>query len=358
MGVGDEHLPPAAWTLDDLDGTPTWSLVEPASESPQARFFHIAGYDPAGQRMVVFGGGANGGAYKDALGLALPTNGRPSAWHSISPTTPLTARDQVSMVLDDGVLTAVGGFGSGTFPGSVAAGTHLSDTWQRAIGKSRWRPTTPADVRRVPIAREGTAHALDDAGDRLLFFGGLTGDTVLADVWVADLSRPGRPQWHQLCSPSSCGAGPSPRWGGHAVYDPAGDRFVVFGGLAAGGVTTNDVWALDLAGSPRWEQLTVSGPRPAARWSAAYGFDPVRSRLVIFGGQTGPDATGTSLGDTWALSFDGTPRWTELATTGRSAGGPAQPGRSGAHEGRRRIAARRDGLHADDRRPLRRRLVP
>ena len=169
----------------------------------------------------------------------------------------------------------------------------------------------------MPIAREGTAYALDADGDRLFFFGGLTGDTVLADVWMADLSRPGRPRWQQLCDSVSCGPAPSARWGGHAVYDPRGDRLVVFGGLAAGGVTTNDVWALDVSEpSPQWEQLTVGGPRPAARWSAAYGFDPVRRRLVIFGGQTGPDASGTSLGDAWALSLDGTPQWTELATSG------------------------------------------
>ena len=135
-----------AWTLDDLDGTPTWSLVEPASEAPQARFFHVAGYDPSARRMVVFGGGANGSAYKDALGLVLPASGRPAAWHSLSPTTPLTARDQATVVLDDGVLTAFGGFGSGAFPGSVTAGTHLADTWQRAIGqKGTWRLATPAD---------------------------------------------------------------------------------------------------------------------------------------------------------------------------------------------------------------------
>ena len=147
-------------------------------------------------------------------------------------------------------------------------------------------------------------------------FGGLTGDTVLSDVWVADVTRPGRPRWEQLCAAMSCGAGPSPRWGGHAVYDPADDRLVVFGGLSAGGVTTNDVWALDLSGAPGWTELSVDGARPAARWSAAYGFDPVGRRLVVFGGQTGPDASGTSLDDTWALSLDGEPTWTELGTAG------------------------------------------
>lgn len=307
----------AAWTLDDLDGTPVWNPIEPDSEAPQARYFHVAGYDPGAGEMVVFGGGANGSAFKDAFGLTLPPDGTAPRWHTLSPTTGVTARDQVTVVLDDGVLTAFGGFGSGSFPGAVDAGTHLADTWQREIGRrSRWRLATPADESAVPVTREGTAYAHDDAGHRLLVFGGLTGDTTLADTWTVDLSRPGRPQWEQLCSPTSCGQGPSARWGAHAVYDAPGDRFVVFGGATGDGATVDDVWALELSGTPTWHELTPTGPSPAGRWSAAYGYDPVRRRLVVFGGQTGPDASGTARQDAWALSLDGDPAWTELARTG------------------------------------------
>ncbi len=245
----------------------------------------------------------------------------PASWHSLSPTTGLTARDQATVVLDRGVLTTFGGFGAGTVPGTVTAGTHLADTWQRSLGsRGRWQLVTPIRPEAVPIAREGAAFALDRVGHRLVLFGGLNGDTTLADVWTADLSRPGRPRWSQLCAPTgiaSCGAGPTARWGSHAVYDPDGDRFIVFGGSTGTGTSTNDVWALDLSGHPTWHELVVEGPRPVARWSAASGFDPVRRRLVVFGGQTGPDASGgTTLHDTWALSLDGTPRWTQLAVTG------------------------------------------
>ncbi len=305
------------WTLDDLDGTPTWNQVTPDGESPQARFFHIAAYDPAAQRLVVFGGGANGSAYKDAFGLTLPLDGSAPAWHTVSPTTAITARDQVTVALDDGVLTAFGGFGSGTFPGSVGAGTHLADTWQRQVDRrAGWRIATPADETQVAIAREGTAYAHDADGRRLFMFGGLTGDTTLADVWMADLRRPGRPRWQQLCSPTSCGPGPTARWGAHAGYDPVADRLVVFGGSTGTGSTTNDVWALELSGRPMWHELTPAGPMPAARWSAGYGYDPVRRRLVVFGGQTGPDGTGSQLQDTWALTLDGTTSWTRLAESG------------------------------------------
>ena len=273
-------------------------------------------------------------------GATLPTVDRPASWHSLSPTTDLTARDQATVVLDRGVLTTFGGFGAGTVPGTVAVGTHLADTWQRPIGgRGPWQLVTPLRVEAVPIAREGPAFALDPVRHRLVLFGGLNGDTTLADVWTADLSRPGRPRWSQLCAPNgtvSCGTGPTARWGSHAVYDPDGNRFIVFGGSTGTGTSTNDVWALDLRGQPTWHELVVEGPRPAARWSAASGFDPVRRRLVVFGGQTGPDASGgTTLHDTWALSLDGTPKWTQLAVTGpqpaprRSPAGAVRVSRNG-----------------------------
>ena len=67
--------------------------------------------------------------------------------------------------------------------------------------------------------------------------GGLEGDDELADMWVAGL-RSGPARWRQLCSPTSCGAGPQARWGAHAVFDPIADRIVLFGGRRTDGTTT------------------------------------------------------------------------------------------------------------------------
>ena len=345
------------WILDDLDGTPTWSQVTPDGESPQARFFHVAGYDPDAQRLVVFGGGANGSAYKDAFGLTLPLDGSAPAWHTLSPTTAITARDQVTVALDGGVLTAFGGFGSGTFPGSVGAGTHLADTWQRQLRRrAGWRLATPADETQVAIAREGTAYAHDADGHRLLMFGGLTGDTTLADVWMADLRRPGRPRWQQLCSPTSCGPGPTARWGAHAVYDPVADRLVVFGGSTGTGATTNDVWALELSGPPTWHRADA-GRTGAGR--------PVECRLRLRPRPPASrrvrrtDRTGRHRQPAAGHVGVGARRRRQLDTAGRAratAGAAAQPGRRRASRGpmarSSSIATRADrdrpGLHHND----------
>ena len=70
--------------------------------------------------------------------------------------------------------------------------------------------------------------------------------------------------------PSSLPSGtpPSARDGHTAIYDPVRDRMVVFGG--DDGALRNDVWALTLSGSPAWSALAPVGTPPSAR-SVSHG---------------------------------------------------------------------------------------
>lgn len=334
--------PREAWTLTDLDGTPTWAQLAVESASPQPRFFHAAGYDPSLERLVVFGGGSGASTYKDTAALHLPRGGRTAFWRGVQPATPITARDQVAVTFDrtSRRLTAFGGFGTGTFPGARDAGAHLADTFQQRLGATStggWRNVTPRSATAIPLAREATAYAPDRAG-RLYVVGGLTGDTELNDVWVAERTNDPRPRWRQLCSPTSCGTPPAPRWGAHAIYDPRGPRLIVFGGRGANNQTFNDTWALELADSPQWRQLPTTGAPPTPRWGGAAMFDAADGRLIVTGGQNGNDAGGVTNAETWALSLDDTPTWTALQSTApipaprRSAGYATRPGRGGTTE--------------------------
>jgi hypothetical protein len=313
---GPDVYPEQAWTLN-LTDAPTWRHVDLDSERPQPRSFHLAGYDQAAQRMIVFGGGSGSSAYKDSHTLHLPPD-RPAYWRGVQPTTPITARDQVAVTFDaeSRRLTAFGGFGSGAFPGAPDAGAHLADTFQLRLGAGgrlqQWRNATPTDAATVPIAREATSYATDTANHRLYLVGGLTGDIELNDVWVVDSANTPRPQWRQLCSPSSCGEAPPKRWGGHAIHDADGERLIVFGGRGAGGVALADTWVLDLSPTPAWSRLQTTGVAPPARWGGAVSYDPASQQMVVFGGQTGPDSTGSTLDDTWALSLAGQPTWRQL----------------------------------------------
>ena len=218
---GPNRYPRDTWTLADLDGTPTWSRPEPASEAPQRRFFGVGAYDAPTRRLLAFGGGTGASALKDVAALTL--DGPELAWHGVAPRTPVTARDQAATAYADGRLFAFGGFGSGTFPGAVDAGTHLADSARLRLGRDggRWRPATPPTGAPNPLHREAAAFTTDTRRDRLIIAGGLEGDEELADVWAADL-RAGSRRWRQLCTPVSCGPGPQARWGGVAVYDPRG----------------------------------------------------------------------------------------------------------------------------------------
>src|SRR5436190_8321619 len=130
----------------------------------------------------------------------------------------------------------------------------------------------------------------DPLRSRLILFGGFDGYQYgRNDLW--ELSNG---NWTQL--PAS---GPSPRWGHSAVYDPVRDRMIVFGGVTNNGNNGNaylgDVWALSLSGTPSWTALP-SGP---SRYGSTLIYDPVRDRLVLFGGH----GEAGDLNDVWELSL-------------------------------------------------------
>jgi hypothetical protein len=145
----------------------------------------------------------------------------------------------------------------------------------------------------------------DPANDRLIVFGGVSPPVRLNDAWQLSLS--GTPTWTQL---SPTGTPPTPRYGQRAIYDPLRQRMVMFGGFS--GALTNETWTLSLSGAPAWQQLSPSGSvlagtAPAGRQDVAVIYEPLGDRVIVFGG-------GTSSGnDTWAVNLSGAPAWTRLA---------------------------------------------
>jgi hypothetical protein len=88
----------------------------------------------------------------------------------------------------------------------------------------------------------------------------------------------------------------------------------MFGG-ASGYFPWNDVWVLPLDGPANWAELITAGPRPSPRVRHSAIYDPIRNRLIVFGG-TDESYNGYHAGryfnDVWALSLDGVPTWTEI----------------------------------------------
>jgi hypothetical protein len=288
-GLGDEGYPEETYALELADSA-TWSLLAPAGEGPAGRIFHVAVHDPARNEMFVFGGVEDGVLWSLSLSDSVE-------WRTVAPggTAPLD-RHAAAAVHDparDRVLV---------FGGQAGDGLHNDVLVLEPGPPASWSTIDPAEV--VPFERGYASAIHDPVRQRMIVFGG-QGAALFGDVWSLALTGP--PVWSPIVPG---GATPPTRFGHSAIYDPVRDRMVVFGGVA--GSPRNDTWVLDLSGAPAWSLLDPPGLRPAARALHSALYDPVRDRMVVFGGNDGSGYRN----DVWSLGFAGTPAWTMAAPYG------------------------------------------
>ncbi len=103
-----------------------------------------------------------------------------------------------------------------------------------------------------------------------------------------------------------------------AVYAPAADAMLVFGGQQGGGSPTflGDLNRLQWSAaetSGNWVTETATGTAPSARAMHIAAWDPVRARMIVHGGTNGTSV----FSDSFELNVDGaTMAWRALAPTG------------------------------------------
>jgi len=157
---------------------------------------------------------------------------------------------------------------------------------------------------RTPYSRTEHATVLDEARDRMLVIGGARG----LDVWALPLSGGDENRWTQILprgdtppvDESNVGSPVS------AVYDPFAQRVLV---LLADSYQfeTPRIWELTLDDDPAWHELTLAGRAPGAELDQGkMVVDRSGQRVLIVGG-------GLNSSGTWALSLDGSARWSRLA---------------------------------------------
>jgi hypothetical protein len=286
-----------------LNALPTWQTLGAVTERPVECERAMLVYDPVGKRGILFGGSNTGKSVSRAWSLSFT----PNPWWSLLEPAPPSVNGMAAVY--DPVRKELVQFGGKANFGSteLAWVQSAQHSWSLSLGASpAWNvlavPGTP-----VPEPRDGPIVVRDPANDRLLMFGGAgTTGEFRADVWALDLATR---QWSKLAT-----AGPVPpgRWYAGGGFDPVRSRFFVFSGENFGQLL-DDFWELDLLPSPTWKQITLSGSRPIARFSPAMLYDPLRDRMLLFGGVS---LNGTYLGDTWALSAGDPPAWSPLATSG------------------------------------------
>lgn len=172
-----------------------------------------------------------------------------------------------------------------------------------------WSSLDPSGV--APSIRAGHSATLDPVRHRMLVFGGVSYDTsahYFDELW--ELTLGATPMWNQL---TPLGIAPPPRISHTAVYDPVNDRMIVYGGWGFdnGGQRLGDLWALSLSGTPTWSEITPTGEVPAPRSGHSAIVDPVRDRMVVFGGGKAVEGSpGQLTNELWELTLAGVPTWT------------------------------------------------
>jgi galactose oxidase-like protein/Big-like domain-containing protein len=296
-GSGGPSFYNDAWALCfSCPGSPRWVDITPTGGGPAiGRLGHSGIYDPVRDRMVLFSGYDNNGFVGDVWALNSP--GLSASWSALAPNwSPPTGRVGHTAIYDP-VRDRMVMFGG-------LDGSSRNDVWELSLaGTPAWREIFP--VGSPPTARRFHTAIYDPLRDRMVVFAGIDGSNAHHnDVWALTLT--GSPTWSEI---SPAGSPPSARVFHTAIYDPVRDRMVVFGGSGNGGVA-NDVWALSLGASPGWSQLSPTGSPPPQRYGHAAIYDPKRDRMVVFGGGDG------LRNDAWSLSLDGTPAWSEISPIG------------------------------------------
>jgi len=259
---------------------PTWIQQDPAT-SPGARDGHTLVFDDTREVAVLFGGRSGTTLLNDTWEYDGVT------WQEVITANAPLARFGHAMAHDSerGVTVLFGG--APTTP--AAAG--VSDTWEFDGGD--WTEVHPTNA---PTNRYGVVAAYDPLARVTVVFGGLHNGQHQFGTWEFD-----GVDW-LLQMPQTA---PADRSYPTLVWAPAWQGLVLFGGsrTLAVPVSYDDTW---LYRDGTWQALS-SDAVPTAREAQAAFYDPLRERLVVFGGTSQP--TGELLEAPW--EFDGE-QWTAL----------------------------------------------
>lgn len=244
---------------------------------PAGRMLGAAAYDEKRNVLVVYGG------------RRVPT-GRcdPETWEwdgavwTLKAVEPPTACDHVQMAYDPVRGESI------LFSGLDRSQNRINETW--SWNGEEWKLLSEEG----PKSRGHFGFAYDPNHEQILMYGGFA-NIVTDDFWTWKNGA-----WRELRLP-----GPGPGRLSHfgMTYDAGADALYIFGGATQTATfvsLTNATWVWK---GGNWRQLSPAYS-PSERGKPAMGYDPVRKRIVLYGGV---DADKNELNDTW--EWDGQ-NWT------------------------------------------------
>jgi len=187
--------------------------------------------------------------------------------------------------------------------------TAFSETKSQTI-EATWNEITITSAK--PLPRGGASAIYDPIGDRVILFGGWSGVSYdsLNDTWEFNLTSS---TWSEI---TTTGALPPERVAHVAVYDSLLHRMIIFAGSNWWQTWYNDVWALDLT-SHKWEELQTSSTKPENRFSHCGIYYPKNNSVIIFGGCCGNIYNNWLSNEVWELNLNSL-QWTLKNTFGES----------------------------------------
>jgi hypothetical protein len=263
------------WQLTLADPA-TWTQLAPSGTPPPNNLGRLF-YDGVRDRVLF--------TRNDGTVWALSMDPTP-AWSSIA-HPPLPTGTHVAQVAYDPERDRLLWFG-----GSV------NDTWAFMLKTATWKLVEPGSP--MPLRHWASAVAVPP-WDAMVTFGGMFGNNATNTVMRFPLHGAGV---FQGVTPA--GSVPPALAGHSAIYDPVRNLMVVFGGYD--GLYRNGTHTMSIGPTPTWTPWTPAGAPPSARWRTHAIYDPIRDRMVVFGGQN----ASTYFKDTWSLKFGS--GWSQLST--------------------------------------------
>lgn len=293
--------------------TADWTPLVTTGTPPHVRYSHAAMYDPNYDRMIVFGGYAAGLLFADVWALDFTTD--PPAWTQIATTAGPSGRSNQAAVYDrfSNQMVVFGGVKPELTQETWWLDFNTSPaTWTLRSSSDPLSPSAREDM--VAVWKEEPAAPYNS---RMYLFGGLS-NSAQRDVWQFTFRFGAQ---YSLWSVD----GITPRSASAGFLDDAGNRMIVFGG--GDGTTIYDqTMAWSLSTPFQWTDLAPGGLVPGPRRLAAMAFDPFTRTAVMQGGVNGNNPGSTpSYEETWTLSLDPSPTWSFTAPQSALAVGPGAP---------------------------------
>ena len=249
-------------------------------------------------RVWVFGGFVGGVGAQNDLYAYTPGTG---SWQALAPTGTPGARERHTLAWDaaDSVLVV--------FSGYSATLTHLNELYIYSPGMNAWSLIPVSGS--WPAARKDASMVWVPSLNKMLLYGGNNGSGAVNrfnDLWLLSINVAAvSATWTQL---TPGGATPPKQSAPCIGYDAGARRLLLFGGQTqdSASVATTYQYLVD---TNVWQLDTPTGTVPSGRSFSNCTWDPVASRLVLYGGQ---ESGGSPIAGTYAYDPDAK-RWDTLA---------------------------------------------